>query len=144
LFDSCLSFALVVPTLHLILFLSSQQADKVNLQLNERIASQLMHHNNKEMKKVLHPYPYPYPYPNLTITLILTVNLTLISYEQRAQDVARQTLVEETAIMESRVKLHTWRVGIKQRALQRELLHEQVWLYVLALAPPLSFTLRRP
>ncbi len=72
------------------------------------------------------------------------MSLTLIAKEQRAQDVARQTLVEETALMESRLKVHTWRVGIKQRALERKLLQEQVLLYPLPFAPPfLPFTLPR-
>ena len=64
------------------------------------------------------------------------MTLTLSSKEQRAQDVARQILDEKTTLMESRVKVHTWRVGIKERALERDLLQEQVCLYPLAIAPP--------
>jgi hypothetical protein len=43
--------------------------------------------------------------------------------------------------MESRVKVHTWRVGIKQRALERDLQQEQVWFYPLASATPLPLPL---
>ena len=41
------------------------------------------------------------------------------------QDVAKQDLVQNTALMDSRMKLETWRIGIKQRALEHKLTDEQ-------------------
>ncbi len=72
-FLSCLSFSYLVYPLHscsytwFILILSPLQAEKVSLQINERIASKLMHNNNQEMKKVSLPNLHPNPdrNPNL-------------------------------------------------------------------------------
>lgn len=41
------------------------------------------------------------------------------------QDVAKQDLLQNTALMESRMKLESWRIGIKQRALEHKLTDEQ-------------------
>lgn len=41
------------------------------------------------------------------------------------QDVAKQDFLQNTALLDSRLKLETWRVGIKQRALEHKLTDEQ-------------------
>ncbi len=63
----------------------------------------------------------------LTLTLILTQ--THPHKNQRMQDVAKQSLKEETERLETSVKLHTWRTGIKRRALEHELQQQQVFSY---------------
>ncbi len=37
-------------------------------------------------------------------------------------------MTSQTALIESRVKLHAWKVGIEKRLLERKLQHEQVQL----------------
>jgi hypothetical protein len=44
------------------------------------------------------------------------------------QDVAKQSLKEDTERLETSVKLHTWRTGIKKRALEHELQQQQVFV----------------
>ena len=41
------------------------------------------------------------------------------------QDVAKQDLLKNTALMDSRMKLESWRIGIKPRALEHKLTDEQ-------------------
>jgi hypothetical protein len=61
--------------------------------------------------------------------------------EQREQDVAKQALREATDRMESRIRLETWKTGIKQRACTHLLLREQVLCLTLILALTLTLTL---
>ncbi len=56
------------------------------------------------------------------------------------QDVAKQSFLQNTALMDSRVKLETWRTGIKQRALEHKLIEEQA-IYSPALTLSLTQTL---
>jgi hypothetical protein len=80
--------------------------------------------HNPQSKPLLCPYPhlnpipvpnsnpYPNPWPN--------------QKAKRQLEVEKADLTAQMARMESRVKLHTWKVGIKKRLLELKLQHEQV------------------
>ena len=56
----------------------------------------------------------------------LILNQTIHQQAQREQDVAKQSLKDETTLMQSRVRLHTWRTSIKKRALTNQVKTAQV------------------
>ncbi len=65
---------------------------------------------------------------SLCLTLTLILAQTHPHKNQRMQDVAKQSLKEDTERLETSVKLHTWRTGIKKRALEHELQQQQVFV----------------
>jgi hypothetical protein len=53
-----------------------------------------------------------------------------VSQANRQLDIDKVEIALQSARMESRVKLHAWKVGIKKRLLERQLQHEQVFFYI--------------
>ena len=122
------SYLYVQCNFNILLFVS--QGDKANLEAKAAAAYTDIQKMQRTMKKV-------FVHPSLALLLnSYSFFLTFfqipirVSQANRQLDIDKEEIALQSARMESRVKLHAWKVGIKKRILERQLQHEQVFFYI--------------